>query len=97
MCYCVVVCGYDFLFRERLFVSLHCENDVDMVAPKIENSTKEERRAYVRDAWRSLHDCEACGKCRVLKGRDAECVYADYIEGKRGYMDITLEIRNRSY
>ena len=23
--------------------------------------------------------------------------YADYIEGKREYMDITLELRNRSY
>ncbi len=41
-------------------------------------------------------DCEACGKCRILKGRDAETLYADYIEGKRSYMDITLEIRNRS-
>ena len=35
-------------------------------------------------------------KCRILKGRDAEILYADYIEGKRSYMDITLEIRNRS-
>jgi hypothetical protein len=24
-------------------------------------------------------------------------LYADYIEGERSYMDITLEIRNRSY
>jgi hypothetical protein len=23
-------------------------------------------------------------------------LYADYIEGKREYMDVTLEIRNRS-
>ena len=68
-----------------------------MSAPGIENSTKEERRAYVREAWKCLHDCEACGKCRVLRGRVAEIVYADYIEGKREYMDITLELRNRSY
>ena len=39
---------------------------------------------------------QTCGKCRILKGRDAEVLYADYIEGKRGYMDVTLEIRNRS-
>lgn len=68
-----------------------------MQPPKIDNSTKEERQAYVLDTWKCLHDCEACGKCRILKGRDAETLYADYIEGKRNYMDITLEIRNRNY
>ncbi len=68
-----------------------------MQPPKIECSTPEERRAYVLEAWKCLHDCEACGKCRVLRGRVAEFVYVDYIEGKREYMDITLELRNRSY
>ena len=65
-----------------------------MTAPKIENSTREERRAYVLEAWRCLNDCEACGTCRVLRGKDAEAVYADYIDGTRPYMDITLELRN---
>jgi hypothetical protein len=67
-----------------------------MAPPKIENSTKEERRAYVLDAWQCLHNCEICGKCSILKGKDAETLYVDYIEGVRSYMDITLEIRNRS-
>ena len=67
-----------------------------MQPPKIEDSTKEERQTFVLDAWECLHDCEACGKCRILKGRDAEILYADYIKGNRSYMDITLEIRNRS-
>ena len=67
-----------------------------MTAPQIDNSTKEERLAYVLEAWKCLHDCDACGKCCILKGRDVETLYADYIEGNRGYMDITLEIRNRS-
>ena len=67
------------------------------MAPKIEDSTKDERRAYVLEAWRCLHDCESCGKCRVLRGVDAELLYADYIEGVRSYMDITLEIRNKNY
>lgn len=64
-----------------------------MQAPKIDDSTKDERRAYVLEAWKCLHDCESCGKCRILKGQDAETLYADYIEGKRSYMDISLEIR----
>ena len=64
-----------------------------MTTPDINNSTKEERRKYVLDAWKCLHDCEMCGKCRILRGRDPETLYADYIEGKRNYIDVTLEIR----
>ena len=64
-----------------------------MTTPDIHNSTKEERREYVLDAWKCLHDCEMCGKCRILRGRDPETLYADYIEGKRNYIDVTLEIR----
>lgn len=65
-----------------------------MQPPKIDNSTKEERRAYVLETWKCLACCDECSKCRILKGRDAEALYAEYIEGKRSYMDITLEIRN---
>lgn len=68
-----------------------------MMPPSIEQSTKEERRAYVLDEWKCLHNCELCGKCHVLKGQDVEVLYADYIEGLRSYMDVTIDIRNRSY
>lgn len=68
-----------------------------MTPPPIEQSTREERQAFVIDAWKCLHDCEMCGKCRILKGKDAETLYADYIEGRRSYIDITLDIRNKSY
>ena len=67
-----------------------------MQPPKIDNSTQEERRTYVQEAWKCLHNCELCGKCHILRGRDAETLYADYIKGKRSYMDVTLEIRNRT-
>ena len=65
-----------------------------MTAPNIESSTREERLDYVLNEWRCLHNCEICGKCHVLKGRSEESLYADYIDGKRSYMDITLEIRS---
>lgn len=68
-----------------------------MAPPSIDNSTREERLAYLLDQWRCLHNCELCGKCSVLRGREAEIVYADYIEGRRSYMDITLSIRNSNY
>ena len=31
-----------------------------MQPPKIDNSTQEERLAYVLDVWKCLHDCKAC-------------------------------------
>ena len=67
-----------------------------MNAPDVEQSTREERLRYVEDRWKCLNDCELCGKCRILKGRDAEILYADYIDGIRSYMEITLEIRNNT-
>ncbi len=48
-----------------------------MLAPDIHNSTAEERREYVREAWKCMANCEICGKCSILKGRDAEEVYED--------------------
>ena len=64
-----------------------------MTPPAIEQSTPEERRAYVLEAWKCINDCEACGKCRILRGRDPETLYADYINGKRSYIEISLQIR----
>ena len=65
-----------------------------MTAPSIESSTREERLDYVLNEWKCLHNCEICGKCHILKGRSEEILYADYIDGKRSYMYITLEIRS---
>ena len=65
-----------------------------MKPPEARESTKEERVAYVLEAWKCLNDCESCGKCRILRGRDPETLYADYINGTRSYIDVTLEIRN---
>ena len=64
-----------------------------MTPPKHDESTRKERRAYVLEAWKCLNDCETCGKCRILRGRDPETLYADYIDGTRSYIEITLDIR----
>ena len=65
-----------------------------MKAPSINGSTHDERREFVLEEWRCLHNCEMCGKCSILRGRDEERLYANYIEGRREYLDITLELRN---
>ena len=67
-----------------------------MSAPDIESSTREERLDYVLREWSCMHDCKLCGKCYFLKGRSEEELYADYIDGKKSYIDVTLEIRNNN-
>ena len=65
-----------------------------MLPPSIESSPREGLLDYVLDEWKCLHNCDMCGKCHILKGRSETELYADYINGKRAYKDITLEIRN---
>lgn len=64
-----------------------------MTPPSIDNSTRDERQAYMLRQWECMHNCEICGKCQILKGRDAEILYADYIDGNKSYLEISLEIR----
>ncbi len=67
-----------------------------MPAPNIHNSTAEERLEYVREAWKCMANCEICGKCSILKGRDVEEVYEDYIEGRRSYVEVSMELRDQN-
>ncbi|MGN0190408.1 MAG: hypothetical protein ACI39U_02010 [Candidatus Cryptobacteroides sp.] len=67
-----------------------------MGAPEIEGSTMEQRLEYVRNQFRCLGNCPICGKCSFLRGREAEDLYAGYIEGKRSFQDITAEHRNNN-
>lgn len=64
--------------------------------PDIHDSTREERERYVREKWRCLANCEICGKCSILHGRDAEEVYRDYIDGIRTYMEVSLTMRQNN-
>lgn len=63
-----------------------------MMVPKIDNSDREERLAYVREKYKCRVDCDMCGNCKVLRGRDAEDVFADYIEGKTEYVKIASQM-----
>ncbi len=67
-----------------------------MPAPGIHDSTAEDRREYVHEAWKCLANCEICGKCSILKWREAEEVYEDYIEGRRSYVEVSMELRDQN-
>ena len=61
-------------------------------APEITASTVEERRAFIKERFPCIADCDMCGLCAVFHGKDAETVYDDYIQGKRTFMEVSAEI-----
>ncbi len=58
-------------------------------APDIRNSSEEERRKYIKDRYHCIADCDMCGLCTVFRGKDAETVYADYIQGVRSFAEVS--------
>jgi len=63
------------------------------VAPDINNSSKEERREYIKTKYHCISNCESCGLCKVFKGKEPEIVFDDYINGIREYSEIASEIK----
>ena len=64
-----------------------------MRPPEIEESTQEERRQYIKETFPCIADCDMCGLCPVFRGKDPEVACADYISGKRSYLDVTEDYR----
>ena len=64
-----------------------------MRPPEIESSTEEERRNYIKETFPCIADCDMCGLCTVFRGKDPELAYADYISGKRSYLDVSGDYR----
>ena len=60
---------------------------------EIDASTEAERRQYIKDTFPCIADCDMCGLCAVFKGKDPELAYADYISGKRSYLDVSGDYR----
>lgn len=64
-----------------------------MRAPEIGKSTVDERIAFVRQAYKCIGDCDACGICRIFKGKDPELALADYIIGERDLFEVMADYR----
>ena len=62
-------------------------------APEIKDSTPEERRAYIKDKFPCIADCDMCGLCKVFHGKDAETAYADYINGNRSFAEVSADYK----
>ena len=66
-------------------------------APDIDKSTREERLEFVTRRFRCIANCETCGNCAILRGRDAEEAYADYIEGRKSFAEASMALRGAKY
>ena len=64
-----------------------------MRPPEIDASTEAERRQYIKDTFSCIADCDMCGLCAAFNGKDPELAYADYIGGKRSYLDVSGDYR----
>lgn len=64
-----------------------------MRPPEIASSTEEERRQYIKDTFPCIADCDMCELCTVFKGKDPERAHADYISGKRSYLEVSADYR----
>ncbi len=62
-------------------------------APEITTSTIEERRAYIKERFPCIADCDMCGLCKVFRGKDAETAYADYISGNRSFTEVSADYK----
>lgn len=67
-----------------------------MTPPDISRSTRAERLDFIIHAFRCLADCDNCGHCQFLHGRNAVDVYHDYIEGVRSFCDVTMDWNRQS-
>ena len=65
-----------------------------MKAPEISNSTRKEREQYIQKRFRCIGDCELCGNCKILHGKDAEEAFVEYIEGRVSFLDAAMELRH---
>lgn len=63
------------------------------IAPKIAESTAEERRAYIRQRFPCIADCDMCGLCKVFRGKDAETAYKEYIDGEKSFLEVSAYYR----
>ena len=61
--------------------------------PEITESTAEERRAYIKERFPCIADCDMCGLCKVFRGKDAETAYADYIQGSRTFLEVSEDYK----
>ncbi len=63
------------------------------LAPEIKDSTSEERRAYIKERYPCIADCDMCGLCKVFRGKDPELAFKEYIEGDRSFAEVSEDYR----
>ena len=63
-------------------------------APLIELSSEEERRAFIKNKYPCIADCDMCGLCKFFHGKDPENAYHDYIMGIRTFAEVSDDYKH---
>lgn len=64
-----------------------------MMAPEKETSTEKERRAFIKERYKCISDCDMCGMCNFFHGKDPELAFSDYISGERSFLEVMSDYR----
>ncbi|MGI6230149.1 MAG: hypothetical protein ACOYJL_04450 [Tractidigestivibacter sp.] len=64
-------------------------------APKVSESTRDERTTYVSNRYPCISDCDLCGNCAMFHGRDPVLAFSDYIEGSAEFDEVLGRYRYR--
>lgn len=62
-------------------------------APRVAESSREERRAYVERTYPCLSDCDLCGNCAAFHGREPLVAFMDYVNGKAEFAEVAKRYR----
>ena len=65
------------------------------IPPDINNSTREQREAYIKHRFRCISNCALCGNCVVLHGREADDAYAEYINGQKSFVEVSRSLNSQ--
>ena len=82
----------EYLFLINFITYLNSFLSKNMNAPLINESTKEERLAYIIDKYKCQANCDMCGNCKLLRGHSEEDVFAEYIDGIKEYTEIASHL-----
>ena len=62
--------------------------------PPVNDSTRDERLAYVRTRFTCISDCDQCGLCVLFRRQDPETALKDYIEGNAEFVEVMKRYRS---